>query len=207
MSGERAVVMTSGGLDSTVLLYWAIAKRYRACSLFLNYGQHCAGTELSTLRSLLPSEIQLSTLDLAAVFAASSSRLIREVDLWHEDMKAEDLMLPYRNLFLVATGLAFAAAHGATVLLAAFINSNHAREIDATSAFLSGTGGLAGTGSVRLEFPFRDFSKRDVVKIGLSLGVRVAETYSCQVNAAQHCGACPNCVDRISAFRSVSAET
>ena len=206
MSGERAVVMTSGGLDSTVLLHWAMGKGYHVSPLFLNYGQHCAGTELSTLKALLPAETQLSTLDLSAVFAASSSRLVREADLWRDEIEAEDLMLPYRNIFLVATGLAFAAAHGAKVLLAAFINSNHAREVDATSAFLSGIGGLAGIGTVRVEFPFRELSKRDVVEIGLSLGVQVAQTYSCQVNADQHCGACPNCVDRITAFRSISAE-
>jgi 7-cyano-7-deazaguanine synthase len=207
MSGEHAVVMTSGGLDSTVLLHWAISQGYRVTPLFLNYGQHCAQTELITLKSLLPSEViaSLEIVDVSSVFRASPSRLIREANLWCDEVESDDLMLPYRNLFLLVTGAAFASVRGASMLLSAFINSNHAYELDATTTFLSGVESLIGrVGTVRIELPFRDLSKAKVVEIGLSLGVRVAETYSCQVNSFEHCGACPNCVERISALRSAA---
>lgn len=210
MPTEHAVVMTSGGLDSTVLFYWAIAQGYRVTPLFLNYGQHCVETEFATLQSLLPPESvsRVEIVDVSAVFRASPSRLIQRGDLWSEAIEARDLFLPYRNLFLMVTGAAFAAARGAHLVFSAFINSNHAYEIDASSAFLSGVENVVEkTGSVRIELPFRDLSKAQVVQIGVSLGVRVAETFSCQVNAFEHCGSCPNCVERINAFRLVNNGT
>jgi len=165
--------------------------------------QHCVNTELTTLKSLLPFELMesLAIVDLSTVFHASRSRLIREANLWTDDVKSDDLMLPYRNLLFLVTGAAFAASREVSVLLSAFINSNHAYELDATTAFLSGVEALVQRiGNVRLEMPFRTFSKAEVVRIGLRLGVPVAETYSCQVNSVEHCGACPNCVERINAL-------
>jgi 7-cyano-7-deazaguanine synthase len=114
-------------------------------------------------------------------------------------------MLPYRNLFLLATAVAFAASRGSSVALAAFINSNLASEIDATSAFLKGVGSLVNeTGNVELEMPFRNMSKVEVARMGLALNVPIASTYSCQANAIEHCGACPNCVERLNALHTAA---
>src|SRR6185437_9781643 len=203
---EQVVVMTSGGLDSTVLLYWALDQNYEAIPLFIDYGQHCASTELSALRSNLPPEFprNIETVNVSEVFRASPSRMIRETDLWKETISSSDLMLPYRNLFLLVTGAAFAASRGVGRLMSAFINSNHAYEIDATTAFLRGAGSLIGSvGNVKLEMPFRDLSKAQVADIGIALSVPISQTFSCQVNANEHCGSCPNCVERLAAFETI----
>jgi 7-cyano-7-deazaguanine synthase len=204
---NQAVVMTSGGMDSTVLLYWAINRKYEITPLFVDYGQHCAKTELAALRANLPHDFRgaIEIVSVSDVFKASPSRMIRETDLWTEKIESLDLMLPYRNLFLLVTGAAFAASRGSDTLMSAFINSNHAYEIDATSAFLEGAGNLIGSiGGVKLQMPFRDMSKAEVAEIGVSLGVPVARTFSCQVNAREHCGSCPNCVERLVAFETIS---
>jgi 7-cyano-7-deazaguanine synthase len=201
--------MTSGGLDSTVLLYWAIAAGYRTLPIFIDYGQHCALTELAALRSNLPNTFSetVEVISVADVFRSSPSRMIRETDLWREQISSADLMLPYRNLFLLTAGAAFAASRNCELLMSAFINSNHAYEIDATSAFLSGADTLIGSlGSVKLLMPFRDMSKTEVARIGASLDVPISRTYSCQVNAREHCGSCPNCVERLAAFEVLMRE-
>jgi len=199
--------MTSGGMDSTVMVYWALTKGYDVTPLFIDYGQHCAATERKTLRSVLPKELLNKTqyISVADVFRASPSCLIRQPNLWTDKISSEDLMLPYRNLFLLATAVAFAASRGSSVALAAFINSNLASEIDATSAFLKGVGSLVNeTGNVELEMPFRNMSKAEVARMGLALNVPIASTYSCQANAIEHCGACPNCVERLNALHSAA---
>jgi 7-cyano-7-deazaguanine synthase len=207
VSARRAIAMTSGGMDSTVLTYWAMKQGYEVVPLFIDYGQHCASTERETLSNVLPREVisKLQVIDVADVFRSSPSRLIREPNLWVDQISSDDLMLPYRNLFLLATAAAFAASQGVQVVLSAFINSNFASEIDATSAFLKGVGSLMSeTGNVELEMPFRSMSKVDVACIGLSLGVPIASTFSCQANAVEHCGSCPNCVERLLALQATT---
>jgi 7-cyano-7-deazaguanine synthase len=201
------VVMVSGGLDSTVLTHWMLNSGLDPTPVFFDYGQHCAATELAFARSVLPPKTasRLEVLTLDGVFRHSQSRLIVAADLWRERVIAPDIILPYRNLLLLSAGVAFAASVSATSLYSAFINSNHATEIDATRSFLSSVSTLVqAVGAVRVEMPFRDLSKREVAKIGVDLGVPVDRTFSCQVNPHGHCGACPNCVDRLDALRYVA---
>lgn len=206
MDENRALIMTSGGMDSTVLVYWAIARGYTVVPMFVNYGQHCAKTELSTLRTILPvaEKERLAVIDVSDVFRLSPSRMIREADLWADAISSADIMLPYRNLFLLATGAAFAASSGCNVLMSAFINSNHAQEIDATKTFLIGASTLIREcGGVAIEMPFRDMPKAEVARLGIELSAPIAETFSCQVNANEHCGSCPNCVERLAALAAL----
>jgi 7-cyano-7-deazaguanine synthase len=202
---KRAVVLMSGGLDSTVLGHWAIVEGYDIVPLFVNYGQHCAEREFATLRRVVPklaAPIEVAT--LRGIYENASSRLINEANLWDDSVTSQDLYLPYRNMLLLSTGTAHAAANRIATVFAAFINSNHALEIDATFAFLERTRELtAEVGDVRLELPFRGYDKSRVAQIGSQLGVPIAETFSCQINSKAHCGACPNCVDRLAALRAL----
>lgn len=202
----RAVLLASGGMDSTVLAHWMADKGLSTCVVFFDYGQHCVDTEFRTLLEVLPPgwAERVHRIRLGDLFANSRSRLIREPDLWNESVVAADLILPYRNLLFLGAGAAFCASIGASLLFSAFINSNHAREIDATRVFLDSIGDLiTETGNVQIKMPFREMSKADVARLGSEMGVPIAMTYSCQANANIHCGACPNCVDRIEALRQV----
>jgi 7-cyano-7-deazaguanine synthase len=202
-----AVLLASGGLDSTVLAYWLASRGTDVRVAFLDYGQHCVETEFRTLQEVIPTTFRstIQRINVSSVFRSSGSRLIQQADLWSDPLVSEDLNLPYRNMFLLSTGVAYAASVGAASVYAAFINSNHAREVDATVAFLDAMDGLvAESGSVHLEMPFREMSKAEVARIGISLGAPVARTYSCQAHSEVHCGACPNCVDRTAALRELA---
>ena len=206
LNANKAVVLMSGGLDSTVLGYWAIANGYHIQPLFIDYGQHCAEHELATLKRLLPEEsaAPVAIVTMRGVYERAHSCLIHEANLWTDSVTSEDLYLPYRNMLLLSTGVAHAAANGTGTVFAGFINSNHALEIDATFAFLERTRQLAAQiGDVQLELPFRAFDKSRVAQIGNQLGIPIAETFSCQINSNAHCGACPNCVDRLTALRAL----
>lgn len=203
---KEAVVLVSGGMDSTVLSYWAIENGYSLRPLFIDYGQHCVAVELATVQSVLPlaARTALSVLRLNGVYDKSHSLLVREVDLWKEEVSAAQLYLPYRNLLLLTSAAAYAATVGASTVFAAFINSNHAPEIDATYEFLERVRLLAaGTGGISIEMPFRHLDKAEVARLGQTLGAPIDATFSCQVNSKAHCGCCPNCVDRLAAFTSL----
>lgn len=200
------ILLASGGLDSTTLAYWLTAQGHAIAPLFVDYGQHCATTELETLKAVLdpPISRRLTVVNISDVYRGTNSRLIVEADLWHDEITGDDLYVPYRNLLLMSAAAAFAQAHGIGTVYAAFINSNHAKEIDCSASFFKNLlKVLADYGGIRVELPFRDKSKVDVVRIALEYDVPIGLTYSCQAGSSVPCGACPNCVDRLNALREV----
>lgn len=200
------ILLASGGLDSTTLAYWLLDRNIKFRPVFINYGQHCAKTEFETLRSVLPSSLVSSiiTIDVSDIYQGSPSRLIQEPDLWNEQISHNDFYLPYRNLLFLTLGSAYAQSHGYSYLYAAFINSNHAKEIDCSAEFFDRLAVLLGDyGTVQVKMPFRDMSKYEVAQIGISLKAPIGHTFSCQASANIPCGACPNCVDRLEALKKL----
>lgn len=204
----EAVILASGGLDSTTLAYWLLKQGVRALPLFIDYGQHCARTERDTLRAALSPDYfpAIESIDVSSVYRGCASRLISEADLWVEEVTYKDMYLPYRSLLLMSVGAAFAQSRGYNAVYAGFINSNHAQEIDCSSSFFDQMATvLSEFGGVQMRMPFRDMTKSEVAAIGVGLGVRIGVTYSCQASAAVPCGACPNCVDRLAALATLES--
>lgn len=204
MNRKKALLLASGGLDSTTLAYWLVEKGYDVWSLFFDYGQHCVETEWATLQAVLPAEVRApERIDLSDLFNGSKSRLVVEANLWSEEVTADDLYIPYRTLLFCTAGAARAQTLGINEVFSGFINSNHAKEVDCTFGFLNGIEELSrGVGVVELKFPFRSFSKAEVATLGIDLGVPLARTYSCQVYSDTPCGVCPNCVDRLAGLNT-----
>lgn len=203
-----SVLLASGGLDSTTLAYWLVSQQIAFIPLFIDYGQHCMATERGRLGEVLPEACRdkVETVCVKDIYRGCSSRLIIEADLWEEHVAADDLYIPYRNLLLLTAAAAYAQSRGCAEVYAAFINSNHAKEIDCSAAFFDRLAEmLADFGTVRIKMPFRDLSKTEVAQIGLSLGAPVAKTFSCQVASSVPCGVCPNCVERLEALRVLAA--
>lgn len=201
-----AVLLSSGGMDSTTLAYWLQKQGTPFVPLFINYGQHCVDTEYQTLKQVIPSDLRdaIQTIDISQVYQGATSKLIIEPNLWTDNMAGDPLYLPYRNLLMLSVGAAFAQAHGYSRLFAGFINSNHAKEIDCSASFFIELDKiLCEYGSVRIEMPFREMSKYEVACIGINLNVPLGTTFSCQAASVVPCGACPNCVDRLEAFKQL----
>lgn len=205
---NSGVLLASGGMDSTVLAYKLAAENIDLNILFLNYGQHCAETELNTLKLVVPHKYKncITIINISDIYKGSNSRLIKEADLWKDKVTANDLYLPYRNLLFLSIASAFAQTHGIEHVYSAFINSNHAKEIDCSMKFFTELETLLEEyGSAKIHMPFRYMSKTEVAILGLELGAPIAITYSCQVNSKNPCGACPNCIDRLEAMKNLLA--
>lgn len=203
----KAVLLTSGGLDSTTMAYWLLSQEIDFVPLFINYGQHCCNTELTTLKQVLPpTHIGLiEVIDISDIYKKSTSRFIHPANLWEENINDDELYIPYRNALLLTVGASFAMTIGVKTLYSAFINSNHAKELDCSNIFFNKMEGvLAEFGSVRIIMPFRDMTKYDVAKLGIGLGANIGATFSCQASPIIPCGACPNCVDRLDALNKLS---
>lgn len=209
MKAYDGVLLASGGMDSTVLAYDLAGKGQNVILLFLDYGQHCAAKELETLKKVAPAvyEDNIRIIKIGDIYRESKSRMIVEANLWTDSVVADDLYLPYRNLLFLSIASAYAQSIGAKDVYSAFINSNHAKEIDCSMEFFTKLESLLQSyGSVKINMPYREMSKREVARLGIKIGAPVASTYSCQVKADNPCGACPNCVDKIDAINSLFEE-
>ena len=209
MELSKGVILVSGGLDSTTLMYLFVKQDVDFVPLFINYGQHCAEHELDTLKMVIPEQYadKIEIIDVSSVYKYSQSRFIRPANLWKEKVSADDLYIPYRNVLLLTIAASFAQTLGIDKVYAAFINSNHAKEIDCSSEFFNKLEGLLSEyGSVKIEMPFRDMTKYEVAKLGIELKAPIGRTFSCQASPDIPCGACPNCVDRLEALKRIEQE-
>ena len=206
----NCLLLASGGMDSTVLAYKLVKEKKKAVILFIDYGQHCREKEYQTLLQVLPVEYidNVRVIKIGDVYRESKSRMIIEANLWEDNVVAEDMYLPYRNILFISLASAYAQSMGIKDVYTAFINSNHAKEIDCSMEFFTKLESLLYEyGSIKINMPFREMTKIEVAKLGLDLKVPIEKTYSCQVNAKMPCGACPNCVDRINALNYILEES
>ncbi len=209
MDLSKGVILVSGGLDSTTLMYEFLRQGVDFVPLFVNYGQHCADHELETLKKVIPEQYidKIEYIDVSSIYKYSQSRFIKPADLWNEAVNAEDLYIPYRNVLLLTIAASFAQTLGLDKVYSAFINSNHAKEIDCSSEFFNKLEGLLSEyGSVKIVMPFRNMTKYEVAKLGIELKAPIGQTFSCQASADIPCGACPNCVDRLNALKQIEQE-
>jgi len=204
-----ALLLASGGFDSTTLAFWLRAKGETIVPVFFDYGQHCVETEWNTLLDVLPRDGIEPPLrvDISDIFRGSRSRLVVEPDLWSEDVQPSELYIPYRTLLFFSASAAIAQTRELTEVYCGFINSNHAKELDCSSAFFNSLDALSdNVGPVRFVLPFRDKTKAEVAIIARQLGVPIGRTFSCQVSSDIPCGACPNCVDRLDALAALELD-
>src|ERR1039458_5353898 len=199
----KVLLLASGGLDSTTLAYWLRERGDIVSPIFFDYGQHCVEKEWQTVRAVLPRDgmLPVECVDISGVFSGSRSRLIREANLWTEHVEADDLYIPYRTLLFFSAAAAIAQTRNLTDVYSAFINSNHAKELDCSARFLNDLDALsANVGPVRFRLPFRENTKGEIAAIAKRLSVPIGLTYSCQVFSDTPCGVCPNCIERITAI-------
>src|SRR5690606_1296120 len=135
-------------------------------------------------------------LDISDIFKGSSSRMIVEADLWTETVSDDDLYIPYRTMLFFSVAAARAQTLGVLDVYSGFINSNHAKEIDCSTACMSGLEELPeGVGAVRCHASVRERSRADVARRGLEVGGPLGPTLSWHASSSFPSGGCPNRVE------------
>ncbi len=215
---ERALVLCSGGVDSTTLLAMAV-ERYGAANvvaLSISYGQRHNKEVESAKKVAAYYGVQQRFLDLAAIFADSNCSLLahssQEVpeesyaqQLQETDGKPVSTYVPFRNGLFLSSAASMALSLGCSVLYYGAHHDDWAGNaypdcsqefVEAMNrAIVEGTGG-----ELHMEAPFVQWSKADIVKCGLELGVPYELTWSCYEGGEKPCGVCGTCIDRTRAF-------
>jgi 7-cyano-7-deazaguanine synthase len=207
---KKVLVITSGGLDSTVLLHHHIAIGDQVRALGVDYGQrhacelNCALSQANALE--IPFTIARMA-SLAELLPGSSqtseSVAVPEGHYAADNMKAT--VVPNRNMILLALAMGHAIAHKFDFVSYAAHAGDHAIYPDCRPDFAEGmdkVAQLCDWRPLRLLRPFIKMSKTEIVKRGDELKVDFARTYSCYAGKpGVHCGRCGTCVERAESFR------
>ena len=214
----KALVLCSGGLDSTVCLGLAV-KKYGAdqvLALSISYGQKHQKEIEAAERVASFYNVKRISLDLGEIFKDSNSALLTGSDeeIPHEDYAEQlkktdgapvDTYVPFRNGLFLSSAAAIALSHGCKVILYGAHADDAAGNAypDTSKEFNTAMSSAIEIGSgneLKIEAPFITASKADVVRIGNDIGVPFELTWSCYEGGEKACGLCATCRDRIRAF-------
>ncbi len=204
----KAVVLLSGGLDSSTLAYHVKALGYDLELLSVHYGQRHA-RELDSAGAIAESlRVKLRQVDLGVlrnVLSASSLTSDEAVPHGHyEDASMRSTVVPNRNAILLAVAYGYAVTVGAKVVGYAAHAGDHAVYPDCRPEFAMAFDAMQQLAvyppAPQLLAPFLDQTKAQIVTRGHQLNVPFGLTWSCYEGGTVHCGKCGTCVERREAF-------
>lgn len=187
----RAVVLASGGLDSTLLTCLASDEGYDVYPLFVNYGQLAAEAELTHCRSAMKKNNIREPIiaDLQGFGVLIPSGLTRqELDV------VDRAYTPGRNSLFLLNAASYAVTIGAQTIMLGLLDEQFHLFADQTKEFLSKAEDflkLAVGQSITIKAPLMGFSKQEVV--AMSKAREIGPTYSCHVGSQIPCGKCIAC--------------
>jgi 7-cyano-7-deazaguanine synthase len=210
---HRAVVLLSGGLDSTTLAYLLDAYGFDLCALTFRYGQrHEREIEAArrTAEKLGVAAWRLVTIDLAQW---GGSSLVGDGEIPTEPTPGiPSPYVPLRNLVFLSVARAYAEAIDADLIAIAVSQIDYSGYPDCRGEFLDAFQAAADLGSKRyietkkripVVAPFLHTPKSAIIRLGLKLGVDYADTWSCYRGGERPCGRCDSCRLRAEAFAAV----
>ena len=201
-------------MDSSVLLYQLVNAGVEVKTISIDYGQrHKKEIQLAReMANSLGIEHQVADLTPITHLLAGSALTSPEIEV-PEGHYAEDNMkatvVPNRNMILLAVATGWAVSQKFDQVAYAAHSGDHAIYPDCRTEFAEAMEKaieLADWHGVKLERPFVDITKADIVKIGHDLGVPFEKTWSCYKGEDLHCGKCGTCVERREAFHLAGVE-
>ena len=210
----KTLVIYSGGLDSTVLLYDLHNAGHALGALSVNYGQRhsCELECASKICAQLKVAHKVADLSTLQPLLAGSSLTSPEIDVAEGHYTEENMkttVVPNRNMILLALATGHALSIGAQQVAYAAHSGDHAIYPDCRNEFADAMAramALCDWSQVELYRPFVDWTKADIVRRGAELGVPFGQTWSCYKGGNKHCGRCGTCIERREAFDLAGVE-
>lgn len=218
---SSALLLLSGGIDSTTLAYYLKARSdvSELYAITYLYGQkhsreldsakwHASRLELAEHRVVDLSVFGELTSGGSAL-TDSEIEIPRSGDLSEEAARQPPTYVPNRNMMLLAMAAAYAESNG---IFAVYYGAQASDEVgywDCTEDFLSRINDVLALNRrqpVHVYAPFVSWNKADVVRLGFDLGVEYDQTWSCYRGGDEPCGTCPSCVERERAFKEARGD-
>lgn len=198
----KAVLVYSGGLDSTTLLYEY--KDSIALAVSFDYGSKHNKRELE-FAALNCKRLGIRHLVIPLEFMGKyfrSDLLIGGGDIpegSYADENMKSTVVPFRNGIMLSIAAGLAESYELDAIMLANHSGDHAIYPDCRPEFIEGMAAAVEAGTyngVKVVSPYCNMTKREIALRGRELGVDFSLTYSCYKGGEKHCGKCGTCVER-----------
>lgn len=206
---KKIVLIYSGGLDSTVLLYDLLSSDVEVVPLSIDYGQRHAielvyASKICDNLGLRQSVIDLSDLSFYLKGSSQTDSNIPVPEGHYEDISMQQTVVPNRNMIMLAVAAGVAISTESYEVAYAAHAGDHTIYPDCRPEFASTMQQalyVCHYKPVGLRTPYIHLTKGDIVKRGKALRVPFDKTWSCYQDGPKHCGICGTCTERKEAFK------
>ncbi len=217
----KAIVLFSGGLDSTTVLEIAKKSGFEIYALSFDYGQRHK-TELESARKIANqvgvAEHKFAKIDLR-VFGGSALTADIPVPTTPSD-SIPITYVPARNTIFLSYALAYAEVVGAFDIFVGVNAVDYSGYPDCRPDFINAfeklanlatAVGVEGKGSFKIHSPLMKMGKKEIIETGIELGVDYSQTHSCydpitKDEKIYSCGKCDSCQLRIAGFAAADVK-
>ncbi len=222
--GKKAIVLSSGGVDSTTTMAMARSEGFEIYSMSFNYGQR--------------HSIELKRASEIAMFFNAKEHIIIDIDLRKiggsaltdnievpKDRKEEDILrdipvtyVPARNTIFLSFALAWADIIGSYDIFIGVNAIDYSGYPDCRPEYIHAYEKMAELATkrgveeksrrIKIHTPLISFTKNDIIRKGLDLGVDFSMTHSCYdpTDDGKACGRCDSCQLRLKGFKEAGVK-
>jgi 7-cyano-7-deazaguanine synthase len=199
----KAIVLYSGGLDSTTCLAIAQSKGFEVYALTFQYGQRHSAEINAAKRGathFAVKEHRIITIDLAQFGHSALTNEAINVPDFNDDGKIPVTYVPARNTIFLSYALAYAEVIGSTDIFSGNCSTDHAGYPDCRPEYIAAYQAMARLATkastegnlVTIHTPLMMHTKADTIQQGTELGVDYSMTVTCY-QASEHGAACGRC--------------
>ena len=210
----KAVILLSGGLDSTVCMACAKEAGYELYPISFDYHQR-HNIELESAKKVaefyqVAKHIVIET-NMNVI--GGSALTDTSIDVPDGDIKSDKVPVTYvpaRNLIFLSYALSYAEAIGAERILIGVNALDYSGYPDCRPAFIEQFQQVANYATkaaavdkkeILIETPLINLSKKEIVELGTKLGAPLHVSHSCYRGGEKACGVCDSCQLRLKGFR------
>ena len=210
---KKAIVLFSGGLDSTTCLYWALSQGYTCETLTVAYGQRHAREIKSAQQIVQKTGVKAHFIQVDLPWLASSALVDDTQELPNQSLEdiekhhVPSTYVPGRNLLFLSMAGSLLDAVDADTIIAGPNAVDFSGYPDCTPDFYQAAAQALNRGTkkgvsegVEVLAPLMYLSKTDIVRLAAELNVPFELTWSCYAGGEKPCGVCDSCKLRAKGF-------
>ncbi len=210
---KKAVILLSGGLDSTTALHLAKSKGFELYALTLNYGQkNIVETQRAQKQAELAGVKKHFTIDIQMNQWGGSALTDSNIPIEEGNVNSNEIpttYVPARNMIFLSVAASVAESVGAHDIFIGVSQVDFSGYVDCREEFIDAMEKAINEGTtcavidkkpIKISAPFINMTKADEIRLGVELGVDYKYTHTCYAPVETPCQKCDSCLLRAKAF-------